>query len=264
MSESTFDKVKFLVDSVEPGILALRNTDQYKTHLKFVSTLPTYSVNNCILLQSQFYRRGMSPEPVMSFSGWKSLDRYVKKGEKAFQIIAPCISNRKVEQPVLDESGHQKTTLNGEPITETVEKPVLHFKVAYTFAKSQTAGKELPSLTHVLHGKVIGFEDMMKAARQIAPGDFRIEPVSGTANGFYDTKTKSIVIDSGNDEKHQLHTAFHELGHAYSAEMALDNVSRACNECMAESVSFILMTHALGDQVTTEELGEYTFGYIDS
>ncbi|MBR5298187.1 MAG: hypothetical protein IKU29_10040 [Parabacteroides sp.] len=265
--DATEDKVKTLIDSIEPGInQVLRSTEDYAKHLKFVAALPHYSLNNCILIEAQMMAREMEPDAVMSFTGWKSVGRHVNSGESGLMILCPCPKNIRVSEPLLDDSGQPKLDAEGNTLTHDVNKTIMRYKVGYTFAESQTSGEPIPSTVSLLTGDVNQYEFIMEAIKKIAPGEVRIEPISSGANGYYSPSTKVIAIKDTLDQKHQVHTGFHELGHAIADELGLDvGCSRAEKECEAESISFVLMNHVLGDQATPEELGRtYTFGYIDS
>ena len=57
----------------------------------------------------------------------------------------------------------------------------------------------------------------------------------------------------------------HELGH--SALEQIDQLKKRVRPervVEAEAVSFICLTHLLGDEITAEEAGKYSFGYITS
>ena len=53
--------------------------------LDMIARFPEYSANNSLLILLQ------KPDAQLcqSYTGWKSMDRYVKKGEKGIKILAP-------------------------------------------------------------------------------------------------------------------------------------------------------------------------------
>jgi hypothetical protein len=73
---------------------------------------------------------------VAGFNTWKSLGRFVKKGEKGIIILAPIIAKRKNTDDETEESMLQEAALAGV-------KPV------YVWDESQTDGKPLAELAAV-------------------------------------------------------------------------------------------------------------------
>ncbi len=71
---------------------------------------------------------------VAGFNRWKSLGRFVKKGEKGISIFAPCRYKTKVET----DAGEEKTV-----------QQIRGFRVVHVFDISQTEGEELPDLDAV-------------------------------------------------------------------------------------------------------------------
>jgi len=90
-----------------------------------------YSFNNQLMI---FLQR---PEAtvVAGFNRWKSLGRFVKKGEKGLAIFAPCKYKTKVE----DDDGNDKSF-----------QQIRGFRVVHVFdTLSQTEGEELSDLDAV-------------------------------------------------------------------------------------------------------------------
>ncbi len=71
---------------------------------------------------------------VAGFNRWKSLGRFVKKGEKGIAIFAPCKYKTKIETDDGDEKMMQQ---------------IRGFRVVHVFDISQTEGDELPDLDAV-------------------------------------------------------------------------------------------------------------------
>ena len=261
--QSQQDKIKALTDTLKDGVLALRSSDEYIRYLKFQSKFTNYSFRNCLLILSQKEDATM----VMGYKAWqqKGIERNVKKGETAIQILAPCPYDKKVKEKVFDENGNPVLDASGNQIKEEKQVKAMGFKVTYVFDVSQTEGKELPEIAHRLTGNVKDYDEIMDIVRAVSPVPIYIEEIESAANGYYSLSDKKIVIDKNLDEKHKVHTAFHELGHAYLHTQGLDEEkTRAEKEVEAESISFILLNHVLGDEITAEEAGQYSFGYLSS
>lgn len=90
-----------ITGKLEKGVKEIFEGDNYKDYLKFCAKLPRYSVNNQILIMMQ------KPDAVMcqSFTGWKDMNRFVKKGEKGIRILAPSPYKMEKEQDKMDASG---------------------------------------------------------------------------------------------------------------------------------------------------------------
>src|ERR1700704_1284160 len=67
----------------EPGIVS----DAYRQ-------FHNYSFGNQLLAWAQCVQRGITPGPLATFPKWKSLDRYVRKGEKAIVLCQPVTIKR--------------------------------------------------------------------------------------------------------------------------------------------------------------------------
>ena len=85
-----------------------------------------YSLSNQVWLIVQHFTRNIPLGPCAGFTTWKARNRWVKKGEKAFCVLAP----RKQMLPAVQEDGS----------TKLVEK-LRGFKIQRTtFSYSQTDG----------------------------------------------------------------------------------------------------------------------------
>lgn len=75
-------------------------SDRYKQFLDTMAKFPSIR-NNSLLIMMQ------KPDAQLcqSFTGWKQMGRYVKKGEKGISILAPAPYKIEREQTKLDEKG---------------------------------------------------------------------------------------------------------------------------------------------------------------
>ncbi len=80
--------------------------EDWQRMLKVAAKFHNYSFNNQLMI---FLQR---PDATWSagFNKWKSLGRFVKKGEKGLAIFAPCKYKTKVE----DDDGNEKTFSRSE------------------------------------------------------------------------------------------------------------------------------------------------------
>jgi antirestriction protein ArdC len=118
------------------------------------------------------------------YKQWQQVDRFVKKGSKAFHILVPFIKKHK------DDQGDDKQFLIG-------------FGCRPVFRKEDTDGKdleyetiELPDLPLIERAEEWGI-----SVRAI-PGNYRY-------NGYYSMERKEIALATSEEK-----TFFHELSHA--------------------------------------------------
>ena len=196
-----------------------------------------------------------------SFTGWKQMGRYVKKGEKGISILAPAPYKIEREQTKLDEKGRPVFDADGEPVKEKVEVTIRAFKVVKTFDLSQTDGKELPTIgPSELVGNIEGYPKLLQALQEISPVPVSFELIDGDAKGFYHLEDKKIVVQDGMSEVQTIKTLLHEMAHQKLHDK--DNVpeakdiSRNGKEVEAESVAYVVCQHY---GINTSD---YSFSYV--
>ena len=218
--EKQADQLKEITDKLEQGVAEIFSSDKYKQFLDTMAKFPRYSVNNNILIMMQ----KPDAQICQSFTGWKEMGRFVKKGEKGIKIIAPAPYTIQREQNKLDESGRPMMDHDGEPIMESVEIKINAFKVVSTFDVSQTDGKELPSLgVDELMGSVDGYGTFFEALKQSCPVPMTFEDIPAGAKGFYSQTEKRIAIQEGMSEVQTVKTAIHEMAHQKLHAIELGN-----------------------------------------
>ena len=248
-------ELKAITDKLEQGVSDVFSSDKYKQFLDTMAKFPRYSVNNNILIMMQ------KPDAQMcqSFTGWKEMGRFVKKGEKGIKILAPAPYTIQREQTKLDDRGNPMMDKDGEPIMESVEIKVNAFKVVSTFDVSQTDGKELPSLgVEELTGGVDGYGTFLEALKAVCPVPMTFENVEGGAKGFYSQTEKCIAIQEGMSEAQTVKTAIHEMAHQklHAIENNGPKQTRGSKEVEAESVAYTVCQHYGIDT------SDYSFSYV--
>lgn len=248
-------ELKAITDKLEQGVSDVFSSDKYKQFLDTMAKFPRYSVNNNILIMMQ------KPDAQMcqSFTGWKEMGRFVKKGEKGIKILAPAPYTIQREQTKLDDRGNPMMDKDGEPIMESVEIKVNAFKVVSTFDVSQTDGKELPSLgAEELTGGVDGYGTFLEALKEVCPVPMSLENIEGGAKGFYSQTEKRIAIQEGMSEAQTVKTAIHEMAHQklHAIENNGPKQTRGSKEVEAESVAYTVCQHYGIDT------SDYSFSYV--
>ena len=266
--QTSKDRMREIVDSIENGIKELFESDKYRQYLSTMSRFHRYSVNNTMLI----YMQRPDATHVAGFNKWRDqFGRNVLKGEKGIRIIAPTPYKKKVEEIKTDpETNAPILDADGKAIIEEKEIRIPMFKVVSVFDVSQTAGKPLPQLAADLSGNVQQYEVFMEALRRASPVPMEIKPVARDTDGFFSIKAQSITIRAGMSEVQTVCAAVHEIAHAklhdyeHMTELA-DNgetilvpgeKSRNTEEVEAESISYAVC------QYYGIETGENSFGYI--
>ena len=223
--EKQADQLKAVTDQLEKGVMEVFQSDKYKQFLDTMAKFPRYSVNNSLLIMMQ------KPDAQLcqSYTGWKEMGRYVKKGEKGLNILAPAPYKIEREQTKLDEKGRAVLDADGEPVKEKVEVTIRAFKVVKTFDVSQTDGKELPSIgVNELVGSIDGYPKLLKALQEISPVPISFEQIDGGAKGYYHQQDKRIAIQGGMSEVQTIKTVLHEMAHQklHDKDAAMDYITR--------------------------------------
>ena len=266
--QTSKDRMREIVDSIENGIKELFESDKYRQYLSTMSRFHRYSVNNTMLI----YMQRPDATHVAGFNKWRDqFGRNVLKGEKGIRIIAPTPYKKKVEEIKTDpETNAPVLDADGKAIIEEKEIRIPMFKVVSVFDVSQTSGKPFPQLAADLSGNVQQYEVFMEALRRASPVPMEIKPVARDTDGFFSIKAQSITIRAGMSEVQTVCAAVHEIAHAklhdyeHMTELADDGEtilvpgekSRNTEEVEAESISYAVC------QYYGIETGENSFGYI--
>ncbi len=217
-----------------------RSLDTFNLYLSFTNIQLILAQNN-------------QASRVAGFQTWKKLDRHVKKGAKALYIYAPLVTDKK------DKEGNLIVDDDGQPIKNS------RFLLKPVFDVSQTDGETpLPSLVNNIEEDLDDpkkFASYYKLLKELSPVDVMIKPIETTANGYYHTKDKHIVVKEGLGEVMTLKVLLHEITHARlhsnSSTLFGDETYRK-QEFEAESVAYIVSQH-LGFDTS-----DYSFGYLSS
>lgn len=251
------DELHQITDKLEKGVKDVFQSDKYKQFLNVMAKFPKYSVNNTMLIMMQ----RPDAQLCQSFTGWKQMGRYVKKGEKGISILAPAPYKIEREQTKLDDKGRPVFDADGEPVKEKVEVMIRAFKVVKTFDLAQTDGKELPTIgPNELAGSIDGYPKLLQALQEISPVPVSFELIDGGAKGYYNLENKSIVIQDGMSEVQTIKTLLHEMAHQKLHDKdtvpEAKDITRNGKEVEAESVAYVVCQHY---GINTSD---YSFSYV--
>lgn len=207
--------------------------------MKAYSAFHQYSIGNQLLAIIQCQMRGLQPGPINTFPKWQTLDRHVKRGERALTLCMPITRKRRGETQD-DESNSEGT------YTSFVYK-------ARWFVLAQTEGQELqPQIT-----------PEWEATRALAALSIDLIPfdrTDGNCQGF--ARKRQIAINPVAQLPHK--TLFHELAHVvigHTSEAGFDDTEmtpRNLREVEAEAVA-LLCCEALD-----LEGADYCRGYLQN
>lgn len=255
--EKKADELKTITDKLEQGVKDVFQGENYKNYLNVMAKFPRYSINNQMLIMMQ------KPDASLcqSFTAWKEMGRYVKKGEKGISILAPAPYKVEREQTKYDDKGRAVFDADGEPVKEKVEVTIRAFKVVKTFDLSQTDGKELPALgVNELVGSIEGYPKLIIALQATCPVKISFELIDGEAKGYYHKGEKRIAIQDGMSEVQTIKTMVHEMAHQKLHDpdnvKGAEKLSKNTIECEAESIAYVVCQHY---GINTSD---YSFGYV--
>ena len=197
------------------ALLEQGHSERLASLLKTMARFHRYSLNNVCLIVAQ----RPTATRVAGFHTWRSLDRFVRKGEKGIAILAPILARRR-DNTEEDES-----------------RMVVGFRTAYVFDVEQTDGAPLPQPSEaqghpgdmtarlkaaiVSHGIILEYADHLAGALGLSCGG-RIRLLTGLS-----AASEFAVLT---------HEYAHELLHRGSDRPE----SRNTRELEAEAVAFVV------------------------
>ena len=208
--------VDFLIQQLEAG-----KSETLTAYLGAMARFHSYSFGNILAIA----RQRPSATRVAGIRAWNELGRYVKKGEKGIQILAPVIGHRR-----------KKVTAEQEPDTKPASV-LIGFRAVYVFDLSQTDGADLPEFEHNITGEVGEHRDRMIAflAEQNITLEFneKIAPALGVSYGG------KIALLPGQSKAEEFTTLVHETAHELLHKTERRTMTTATvRETEAEAVAF--------------------------
>jgi antirestriction protein ArdC len=201
-----------LAEALEQG-----KSEELTRFLAMVARFHRYSFGNVMLILTQ------RPDAthVAGFQTWKTLDRYVKKGEKGIVIIAPMMLKARDAERADDES-----------------KRVLRFKAVHVFDVSQTDGEPLPEV-RTFHGDPGLYTDRVRTLIASRGIELRYEDSLGSADGL--SAGGRIAIKNGLSKAEEFSVLVHELAHEmlHHGEGSVRG-TKSQRETEAEAVAFVV------------------------
>ena len=262
MANKRADQLKEITERLEQGVKDIFTSEMYTKYLLTMSKFHNYSFNNTLLIAMQ------RPDAtlVAGYNAWKNkFNRYVKKGEKGIQIIAPAPVKEREEREKIDkDTGLTVLNENGEPEIEVVERVIPRFRVTTVFDYAQTDGEPLPTLeVNELTARVKDYTLLKEAIEQVSPVPIRFGEIEGSAKGYYSHMDKEICVRADMGESQTIKTMIHEVAHAMlhdSDQMKQrgEEKDQLTKETEAESIAFTVCS------VLGIDTSDYSFPYVAS
>lgn len=258
-TEARKSEMKEITKKLEEGVAGIFSSGKYQKFLDTMAKFPQYSLNNSLLIMMQKPDASL----VQSYTGWKKMGRFVKRGEKGIRILAPTPFKVDREQERTGQDGRPVLDKDGEPMKETVQISMVGFKPVSTFDISQTEGEPVPTLgIEELKGNVDHYASLFEAMKAASPVPVSFEKIQSSAKGYFHTADNRIAIKEGMDEIQNVKTLIHEMAHAKLHNLTAQKErqdgeqTRGSKEVEAESVAYTVCQHYGIDT------SDYSFGYI--
>ncbi len=238
-SEDSKFSVQNALQQIESGLDSISTNEEWLRFLTFQSHFFNYSLNNTFLI----YFQRPDARYVCGYNKWRQMNRYVKKGEKAIKILAPC--RYKVEQADSDTAADNIYAIRG-------------FTIVSVFDISQTDGDDsiIPVVVKGLSDDGMAAADLYNILLDHIVDIPVHETDSLSSKGAYSPTTQEIFIKSALSNTQKVKTLLHEFTHHLHHSSYNDEESRALGEVIAESTAYVVCSF-LGYDTT-----DYSLTYV--
>jgi hypothetical protein len=228
--------VDYLIRQLEAG-----KSETLTAYLNAMARFHSYSFGNIL----QIARQRPTATRVAGIRKWNEMRRFVKRGEKGIQILAPMVGYRR---------NRKDTAAVPEPETKP-QSVLIGFRAVYVFDVAQTEGADLPEFDHSITGEVGEHRDRLIdfLAQQNIALEFneKIAPALGVSYGG------KIALLPGQSKAEEFVSLVHETAHEllHKAERRT-MTTQTVRETEAEAVAFIV------GQAVGLEMGNASSDYI--
>ena len=214
----TADALKKITTDALDKLAALLDeghSDQLTALLKTMARFHKYSWHNVCLIASQC----PTATRVAGFQAWRTMGRFVRRGEKGIAIMAPIIRRREAETD------------------GTNARSVVGFRAAYVFDLQQTDGEPLPE-----PGEASGDPGAKTAALKnaILERGIALESVDDLDGALGTSSGGCIRLLNGLSPATEFTTLVHEYAHELLHRADDRPASRDTRELEAEAVAFVV------------------------
>lgn len=226
--------VDFLIEQTRAG-----KSETLTAYLAAMARFRNYSFGNIVAIA----RQRPTATRVAGYGAWKEMGRFVKRGEKGIQILAPM-------------TGFRRRKNEAEQETDEKPRPVLiGFRVVHVFDIAQTEGADLPEYDFAISGEVGEHHDRLRnflAERSIElVYSQNISPALGVSYGG------KIALLPGQPKAQEFVTLVHETAHELLHQADRPTfTTKIVRETEAEAVAFVV------GQAIGLEMGTSSSDYI--
>ncbi len=217
-------------DRLEHAARDLLCTDGWQRWMRVRATngLARYSIRNQYLIAHDSAARGLTPTYVAGFRAWLTLNRCVRRGEKAIRILAPI--------PITDRDANNEKTEE----TRVLFRAVPVFDVAQTEPLPGLDPIALTPPSEPIEGD--SHRDLIAPLHRLAHDlgytvEHRDLGPDATA-GWCSAQTREIVIATGPANR-EVRTLVHELAHAMG--VTYSQYGRHQAEVLVDSVTYVVL-----------------------
>lgn len=210
LKKLTNESLKELAELLEQG-----HSERLISLLKTMARFHRYSLHNVCLIVAQ----RPTATRVAGFHTWRTLGRFVRKGEKGIAILAPIVARRR------------------DDTEEDESRTVVGFRTAYVFDVAQTEGAPLPHASEV-QGDPGDATARLKAA--IAASGIIVEYASDLGGALGVSSGGRVQVLTGLCAAAEFAVLSHEYAHELLHRGSDRPESRNTRELEAEAVAFVV------------------------
>ena len=214
----TADALKKITTDALDTLAALLDeghSDQLTVLLKTMARFHKYSWHNVSLIANQ----RPTATRVAGFQTWRTMGRFVRKGEKGIAILAPIVTRRDAES------------------SDDNARPVVGFRAAYVFDVEQTDGEPLPTPCEAAGDPGAKTASLKNA---ILERGIALESVDDLDGALGTSSGGLIRLLNGLSPAMEFTTLVHEYAHELLHRADDRPASRDTRELEAEAVAFVV------------------------
>ncbi len=230
-------KMQAVLATLERGIAAILDGDEFARYLAALARFHMYSPKNVALIHAQH----RAATRVAGYRAWQTLGRQVRKGERGIRIVVPY----RARVTPAEESGHDVPIVTG-------------WGIGHVWDVAQTEGE--PLALPPIHGALTGDATVAEIVREEltrwlhGQGVTLVRTETGRANGYYLPCAREIAIHKDLTGLPALKTLVHEAAHCAADHCG--GVQWEDAETMAEGAAYTVLAHFGLDT------SGYSFGYV--
>jgi hypothetical protein len=210
LKKLTSESLKELADLLDQG-----HSGRLTSLLKTMARFHRYSLHNVCLIVAQ----RPTATRVAGFHTWRTLGRFVRKGEKGIAILAPIVARRR-DDTEADES-----------------KTVVGFRTAYVFDVEQTEGAPLPQPSEAQGDPGVALARLKSA---VVSQGIALEYADHLGGALGLSCGRRIRVLTGLSAASEFAVLTHEYAHEMLHRGSDRPESRNTRELEAEAVAFVV------------------------